>query len=166
MATPTLAPGTLQAHARWLNGAMGRATYARLDRLAGKAGRRFAFQVQRAWRVQWSGATGRVHRIRRQADVPPEMLLWGIGLVCVAWGADIYLRKARDRRSPKMRRLYRSWRTLLTVGLRAIEREVGSHRAEWKHRQWQRWVRRCARDPAYNWRTNRIEPKHRRRRKR
>jgi hypothetical protein len=115
---------------------MGRATYARLDRLAGKAGRRLAFQVQRAWRVPWSGATGRVHRIRRPADVPPEMLL-----------------------------LYRSWRTLLAVGLRAIEREVGSHRADWKHLQWQRWVRRCRRDPAYNWRTNRIEPKRRRRKR-
>jgi hypothetical protein len=163
---PKLAPGTLQAYARWLNGAMGRAEYASLDRLAGQAGRRFAYLVQRAWRVEWRGATGRLHRVRSRAQVPPEMLLWGIGLVCVAWGADIYLRKARDRRSPKMRRLYRAWRALLGVSLRAIEREVGSHKAEWKHRQWQRWVRRCRRDPAYNWRTNRIEPKHRRRRKR
>lgn len=165
MAKPTperIRPGTLQAYARWLNGSMGRAKYARLDRLAGQAGRRFAYRVQRTWGVEWRGATGRLHQVRSPAQVPPEMLLWGIGLVCVAWGADIYLRKARDRRSPKMRRLYRAWRRVLREGLAEIEREVRSHRAEWKHRQWARWVRRCQRDPRYNWRTNRIDRKRRR----
>jgi hypothetical protein len=85
------------------------------------------------------------------------MLLWGIGLVCVAWGADIYQRKARDRRGQKMLWLYHRWMMTLRHALCEIEREVWSKGAEGKHREWLRFVRRARTDPRYNWRTNRIE---------
>jgi hypothetical protein len=61
-------------------------------------------------------------------SVPFEILMQSAALLLSTWVADIFLRKARDRKSKNMGKRYLNWKNSLIDILEHVEREVESHR--------------------------------------
>jgi hypothetical protein len=154
-----LPQNTVRAYARRLNRLMGKPRARSLDKLIFSVAGELGLAVQKKWKIKWSAADGTAFPIKTAKQLPPEVLIWTLGILCCGWGADIYLRKARDRRSLKMERLYHQWRRLLIEGLCEIEREVQSTSGNTKHKEWLAWTRRAKTDPRFNPKTNRFDKK-------
>jgi len=152
-------PNILRTHARILNRLMGKKKPHSLDKLIFTIASELGLKINKQWKLKWSAADGSVLKIKKAKQLPPEVLIWSIGILCCGWGADIYLRKARDRRSQKMERLYHQWRRLLLIGLSEIEQEVLSYSGDTKHKQWLAWTKRAKTDPRFNPQTNRFDKK-------
>lgn len=52
----------------------------------------------------WHSVSGKCHK-----EVPFEVYMQGLGFLISCWVTDIFLRKARDRRTPAMARRHADW---------------------------------------------------------
>lgn len=61
-------------------------------------------------------------------ELPFEVYIQALSLLSSAWVADIYLRKARDRKSEAMTERFRDYRAFMNKALDYIETEVALNR--------------------------------------
>lgn len=126
-------PSDLLAAARQMNEDLAKCGYIDLEilRSARVLGRRI-YQTQPHWHSFKGECTN---------DLPFEIYMQALSLLTSAWVADIYLRKARDRKSPAMEKRYEEYEEFLLYSLKYTWDEVHLNRDKDAERDFQRWQR-------------------------
>ena len=159
---------TLLHYARLLNGAFAKNEYKYCDRVFSRVARDLATRIYGEkfgdYKLVLQNARGDKLKADRK-NLPLEVLMPAYGFLAMAWTCDIYRRKARDRRCPRMAGLYKEFEAFLLGQLKAIEEEVQKHEdSKYVQRQYKKHKKFCERakmSKDYDPRTNTFRKKNR-----